>query len=74
MATRRYKLSPGAGEFSIVEEAGAATNSDAVEVTVDLATTRVHTEASTRQINKQEVIEILEKVINHLVKHNWPPA
>jgi len=74
MATRRYKIEPGEGEFSITEEAGAAINSDTVELTVDLATTRVNSGGSTRAIEKQEVLEALDKIKNHILKGNWPPA
>ncbi len=74
MATRRYKVEPGEGEFAITEEVGAAVNSDTVELTIDLATTRVNTNGSTRTIEKQEVLEALDKIKNHIVKGNWPPA
>lgn len=74
MATRRYKIEPGEGEFSITEEAGAAVNSDTVELTVDLATTRVNSGGSTRAIEKQEVLDALDKIKNHIIKGNWPPA
>jgi hypothetical protein len=74
MATRRYKLSPGTGEFSIVEEVGAATNSNLVELTVDLATTGVNANGSTRTITKAEVLEAIDKLENHIIKGNWPPA
>ena len=74
MATRRYKLSVGEGEFSVTEEAGAAVNSDIVELTVELADTAVNTASSTRQILKSEVLDCIEKIKNHIVKGNWPPA
>lgn len=74
MATRRYKLSPGETEFSITEEAGDATNSDTVELTVDLATTTVNAGGTTRAILKNEVLDILDKLKNHITKGNWPPA
>lgn len=74
MATRRYKISPGEGEFAVVEEAGAAVNSDKVEVTVELATTAVNVGATTRGILKQEVLDCLDKIKNHIIKGNWPPA
>jgi hypothetical protein len=74
MATRRYKVSVGEGEFAITEEAGAAVNSDTVELTVELATTAVNTQATTRGILKNEVLDCLEKIKNHIIKGNWPPA
>lgn len=74
MATRRYKISVGEGEFAIVEEAGAAVNSDTVELTVEMASTAVNSATGTRQITKQEVLDLLEKIENHIVKSNWPPV
>lgn len=74
MATRRYKISVGEGEFQIVEEVGAAVNSDVVELTVELATTGVNANGSTRAILKQEVLECIDKIKNHILKGNWPPA
>jgi len=74
MATRRYKVSVGEGEFSVVEEAGAAVNSDIVELTVELAATAVNENGSTRIIKKSEVLDCVEKLKNHIIKGNWPPA
>ncbi len=68
MATRRFKISPGEGEFSVTEEAGAAVNSDIVEVTIEFATTAVNENGTTRGIKKSEAIECLEKIINHIQK------
>lgn len=75
MATRRYKISPGKNEFQIVEEVGAATNSDVVELTVDLANTLVNASGgTTRTVSKEEVLLALEKFENHIIKSQWPPA
>lgn len=74
MATRRYGINPGEGEFSVTEAAGAAVSSDVIELTVELATTAVNVEATTRGLLKQEVIEAIDKIKNHIIKGNWPPA
>lgn len=74
MATRRFKVSPGEGEFSVVEEAGAAVNSDIVELTVELANTAVNIPGGTRTVSKAEVLECIDKLKNHIIKANWPPA
>ena len=74
MATRRYKISVGEGEFSVVEEAGAAVNSDIVELTVELAATAVYTATGQRTVEKQEVLDCIDKLKNHIIKGNWPPA
>jgi len=74
MATRRYKISVGEGFGSVTEEAGAAVNSDAVELTVELATTTVGTASSTRGITQAEVLDCIEKIRVHILEGNWPPA
>jgi hypothetical protein len=74
MATRRYKISVGETEFEIVEEVGAATNSDTIELTVDLATTAVNVGSSTRAVLKEEVLRALDMIKNHILTRNWPPA
>lgn len=68
MATIRLKLSPGEGEFSITEEAGAAVNSDTVELTIEQASTAVNVNGTTRKINKAEILDILEKFEAHIIK------
>lgn len=74
MATRRYKLSVGESEFNVTEEVGAAVNSDTVEVTVELAATAVYSASGQRQVLKNEVLDALDMIKNHILKGNWPPA
>lgn len=74
MATRRYKVSVGEGEFSVTEEAGAAVNSDTVELTVECSATAITQGATTRAITKSEVLDLVEKIKAHIVKGNWPPV
>lgn len=74
MATRRYGISIGEGEFQITEGVGAAVASDNIELTVDIATTVVNSNGSTRVVSRQEVLDALEKFENHIIKGNWPPA
>lgn len=74
MATRRYKVSAGETEYAVVEEAGAAVNSDTFEFTVECATTAVNANGSTRAPNKDEVILALEQIKNHIIKNQWPPV
>ena len=68
MATRRFKISVGESEFQVVEEAGAAVNSDTVELTVELASTAVNEGGSTRAVKKSEVLQALEILENHIIK------
>lgn len=74
MATRRFGISVGEGEFSVTEAVGSAVASDTVELTVELATSAVNASGSTRTISKSEVLDLLEKIENHIIKSNWPPA
>lgn len=74
MATRRYKISVGELDNDVVEEVGAATNSDVVELTVDLAATAVNTETGQRVISRDEVLYALDSIKAHILNGNWPPA
>lgn len=78
MATRRYKVSVGEGPFSVTEEAGAAVDSDTVELTIECATTAVNNAGSggagTRAISKEEALDCIEKIKNHIIKNQWPPV
>lgn len=75
MATRRYKISVGETLGDITEEAGAAVNSDHVELTVELASTAVNKDgAGTRQVSREEVLQAIEFFKNHIIQGNWPPA
>ena len=74
MATRLYGISIGEGEFSVTEGAGSAVAADAVELTVELAATTAGATSGTRAILKSEVLDALQKIKNHIVKGNWPPA
>lgn len=67
MATRRYKISRGETEFQIVEEVGAATVSDDIELTIDLAN------LSTAD-GREEVLLALDMFKAHIINGNWPPA
>jgi hypothetical protein len=74
MATRRYKTSAGEDDTGVVEEVGAATNSDTVELTVDLATTQVGDGGSTRAITRDEVLAGIDRIKRKILSGNWPPA
>jgi hypothetical protein len=73
MATRRYKLSPGQTEFQVIEEAGIATVSNVVELTIDLgaAITDGNAPGATRFIKKEEALMALEMFENWILTHDW---
>lgn len=64
MATRRYGLSQGETEFQVTEAVGAATASDSMEFTFDLAV----------GLHKDEILRALEMIQNHILKGQFPPA
>lgn len=70
MATRRFKISPGVA--LVVEEAGAAVNSHLVELTVECASTAM--DGGTRQISRQEVLDAITKLQEHVTLCPWPPV
>lgn len=77
MATRRYKISGGETEFNVVDEVGAAVNSDTVELTVELSATAIkdgNVTGGQRTISKNEVLLAIEAFKNHITKNQWPPA
>lgn len=74
MATRLYSIEVGAKEEEVTEAVGSATATSEIEVTVDLATTVVNEAGSTRAVTKSEVLRALDKIKNHILKGNWPPA
>lgn len=74
MATRRYKLSVGETHQDVVDEVGAAVNSDTVEVTIELAASVYKTGGGTRTISKDEAIMAIEQIADYIAKSDWPPA
>ena len=77
MATRRYKINAGqsAVEAEVTEEVGAATNSKYIELTVDLAATAVYkADGTQRGLTRDEVLDGLDEIKQHILKGNWPPA
>lgn len=72
MATRIYGVS--VGDALVTEGVGSATAADTIELTVDLATTEVNDQSSTRAVTKNEVLQALDKIKDHILEGNWPPA
>lgn len=62
MADRIYGLDRGDSEFSVAEDSSSPTKD--VEVVVDLAV----------DLEKSEVLQLLEMIKNHILKGSWPPA
>lgn len=71
MATRRFKISVGEKTTDVVEEAGAATNSDTVELTIDLAATQVNLQSGQRTISKEEAVLAVEHILNYIKAMTW---
>lgn len=66
MATRRYSLAKGKGEFDVVEAVGAATATADLEITLDLAVNGAADMAG--------LIDRIEHIKNWIIKGNKPPA
>jgi len=66
MATRRYGLSKGENIDQVTEAVGAATATDSIELTFDLAVAPA--------LSKEDVVLALEKFQAYIIKGNWPPA
>lgn len=64
MATRRYGVSRGETGDQVTEAVGAATASDSVELTVDLAV----------NLTREDVLLAIEKIERKVIEGNWPPA
>jgi hypothetical protein len=71
MATHLYSYTPNQAAYSIVEAVGSATLTGPIELTVDLGNVMV---GSTVALRRQEVLEGLQKLIEHIERGNWPPA
>ena len=74
MATRRYSLDPGDVLENVTEAAGAAIVTKHIELTVDLASTIVTDNGTTRSITKNEVLIALELFQQWITRSNWTPA
>lgn len=64
MATRRYGISRGDTVGNITEAAGAAVAADDMEFTFDLAVS----------LTREDVILGLEKIKEHILNDDFPPA
>jgi len=64
MATRRYGLSRAETDQQVTEAVGAATATDSIELTFDLAV----------NLTKEDVLLSLDKFYSHIMKGNFPPA
>lgn len=74
MATRIFKGNPGDSLESITDGVGSATSSKSVELTVDLATSIVNDNGTTRAIQKEEVLLVLNLFAQYITRLNWLPA
>lgn len=64
MATRRIGISRGENINQVTEAVGAATVTDSIELTWDLAS----------NLSREDVMLALEKFEAYIMKINWPPA
>ena len=64
MATRIYGISRGESRQQITEGVGSVVAADSVELTVDLASS----------LTKEDVLLALNKIEQHIINGDWPPA
>jgi hypothetical protein len=74
MATRLYGTTAGETDGGVAEGVGSAVSADAIELTVDLATTVVNVGGSTRALTKDEVLAGIDRIKRKIITGNWPPA
>lgn len=74
MSTQRFGANPGYSLEQVVQAVGAATAANNVELTVDMATTIVNDNGSTRQITRLEVLIVLRLMEEYIGRMNWPPV
>jgi hypothetical protein len=70
MATVRWSIFPGATEAQITQAVGAATATNNIELTVDLANTM---DGATRVVSKEEVLHSLYRLRDYIIDHPWTP-
>jgi hypothetical protein len=74
MATWLWGANVGTNLEGVIEtNPGPATVSRNVELNVDLATTIVNDNGSTRVISREEVLLILNLFQQRIIRDNWPP-
>ncbi|MEO8837540.1 MAG: hypothetical protein ABI351_02380 [Herbaspirillum sp.] len=75
MSTLLIAGSPGKSlETLVVTTGGSLQGSGAVELQINQATTVVNDNGSTRQIQKEEVLLLLNLFEQNIVRMNWPFA
>lgn len=62
MASEYYGINRGQNEFDIVEQNSSPSKD--IELKIDLA----------KNLTREDVLLALEKLENHILKYNWPPA
>lgn len=70
MATVRFSVGPGKSLEDVTEAVGAATVSNAIEITIDQAAV-VNDGGTTRSLTKAEVLLAIELLEDYIVRRNW---
>ena len=64
MATRRYGIAEDEAHYEVLEEVGAATVNNPIELTIDLAVIE----------SKEKALRKVDQIRMYIVEGNWPPA
>ena len=74
MSVRIIGVNPGSNLEGVYDSAGGTVVTDAIELNVNLATTVVNADGSTRQVSRKEVIDALNLIEQYIIRMPWPPA
>lgn len=77
MATRLYSINPGQKDINtpVTQAVGSAVVTKGIELTVDLSTAYDFNGAgSAKAMTKQDVLDALDQLKEHIEKRQWPPA
>lgn len=74
MSTQIIGGNPNYTLEQITNYTGSATTSHNVELTVDMATTIVKDSGATRQIQREELLLLLNLFEQYITRMNWPPV
>ena len=74
MATRIYALNPGGYLENVIEAIGPTATSAPIAIVIDLANTIITDGATSRTVNKQDVLNAIDTLRKYIVTDGWPPA
>lgn len=74
MSVRIIGVNPGSNLEGVYDSAGGTIVTDAIELNVNMATTVVNADGTTRQVTRKEVLDALNYIEQYIIRMNWPPV